>query len=139
MIETCVSMPSHDHRMVLPKRRAGLPVLRLGRRPPAAGYRRRAGEAAQDGAPEDRVADLAIRREPDASGWVGTVSPMATAIRVDWYQEGKLAVYHLPDGTELRRSRGNPNAVFELVRDHYRGLGVDDATITFRQVRPPRR
>jgi hypothetical protein len=63
---------------------------------------------------------------------------MSDTMRIEWYWDGKVATYLLPDGTTVRRSPRSTTTSIELVREHYRSLGgAEPSIVTFTEIAPP--
>jgi hypothetical protein len=61
-------------------------------------------------------------------------------IEVETYWDGKLRVFRLPDGTEIRKSRGDGQHPFEVVGSFLREeRALTDFRLTFREVPAPPR
>lgn len=63
---------------------------------------------------------------------------MGPDIDVETYWDGKLRVFRLPDGTEIRESRGDGEQPFEVVGSFLRHeRGLTDFNLNFREIQPP--
>jgi hypothetical protein len=59
-------------------------------------------------------------------------------IDVEMYWDGNLRVSRLPDGTEIRKNRGDGQRSFEVVDVFLREQrGMTEFTLSFREVPPP--
>jgi hypothetical protein len=60
-------------------------------------------------------------------------------VRVEWFWEGKVRVFRLPDGKEFRMSPGSRTFAYVLVQDFLReSRGFTDFRLSFHQIEPPR-
>jgi hypothetical protein len=59
-------------------------------------------------------------------------------IDVETYWDAKLRAFRLPDGTEIRKNRGDGQQPFEVVSTFLRDeRGMTDFNLSFREIPPP--
>jgi hypothetical protein len=59
-------------------------------------------------------------------------------IEVETYWDGKLRVFRLPDGTEIRKNRGDGQHPFEVVGEFLRDeRGLAEFKLSFREIPTP--
>jgi hypothetical protein len=59
-------------------------------------------------------------------------------IDVEMYWDGKLRVFRLPDGTEIRKNRGDGQQPFEVVDEFLREeRELAEFTLSFREIPAP--
>ena len=65
---------------------------------------------------------------------------MTQDIRVEWYWDGKLKVFQLPDGSVLRQKTGSGDQPFEFVKRFLREeKGLGDVRLSFHEIAAPNR
>ena len=63
---------------------------------------------------------------------------MGPDIDVETYWDGKLRVFRLPDGTEIRRNRGDGQQPFEVVATFLKDeRGLTEFSLSFKEIPPP--
>jgi hypothetical protein len=65
---------------------------------------------------------------------------MGPDIDVEMYRDGKVRVFRLPDGTEIRKKEGNGQQPVEVVDSFLKDeLGLSECRLRFREISAPPR